>query len=83
MRVPKWVDNIDQCEGDVYTSALYNLTADGTKMNESFMINLPWSVEALKDFDINIDIDFIKWKEDKMPKTFLFFESEVKIAEVV
>ena len=57
---------------------------DGAKMNEIFVVELPWFVEALEDFNLHIDIDLIKWKEDKMPKTRLFaYPPKVKIAEIV
>ena len=60
------------------------MARDGAKMNEIFIVGLPWSVEALEDFNLNIDIDLIKWKEDKMPKTRLFaYPPKVKIAEIV
>ena len=53
-------------------------------MNEIFVVELPWFVEALEDFNLHIDIDLIKWKEDKMPKTrFYAYPPQVKIAEVV
>ena len=53
-------------------------------MNESFMIGLPCSVEAFEYFDLNIDIELIKWKEDKMPRVrFFSYAPQVKIAEVV